>query len=58
MIKKIALIGATGSIGKQVCAIVRRHPDKFKIESMVANASAQDFCAEVFDFYGVFASFS
>ena len=30
--KKIALIGSTGSIGKQTLSVVRRHPDKFKIE--------------------------
>ena len=29
--KKIALIGSTGSIGKQTLSVVRRHPDKFKI---------------------------
>ena len=48
--KKIALIGSTGSIGTQVCAVVRRHPDKFKIESIVANASAEAFLAQVREF--------
>ena len=32
--KKIALIGSTGSIGKQTLSVVRRHPDKVKIVSM------------------------
>ncbi len=32
--KKIALIGSTGSIGKQVLNVVRRNPDKFKIISL------------------------
>ena len=41
--KKIALIGSTGSIGRQVCSVVRRHKDKFKIESLVANSSAEAF---------------
>ena len=32
--KKIALIGSTGSIGVQTLNVVRRHPDKFKIVSL------------------------
>ena len=48
--KKISLIGSTGSIGKQVCNVVRRHPDKFQIESLVANASAEAFLSQVREF--------
>ncbi len=54
--KKIALIGATGSIGRQVCAVVRRHPDKFKIESMVANTSGEEFLALVKEFLPAYAA--
>ncbi len=53
--KTIALIGATGSIGRQVCAVVRRHPDKFKIESMVARASVEEFLALVKEFLPAYA---
>ena len=48
--KRIALIGSTGSIGKQVCSVVRRHPDKFKIESIVANSSAEEFLKQVIEY--------
>lgn len=54
--KKIVLIGATGSIGRQVCAVVRRHPDKFKIESMVANTSGEEFLALVKEFLPTYAA--
>lgn len=37
--KKIALIGSTGSIGRQVVGVVRDNPDKFKIVALVANKS-------------------
>ena len=53
--KKIALIGSTGSIGKQVCSVVRRYPDKFKIESIVANASTEAFLAQLREFKPKFA---
>ncbi len=48
--KSIALIGSTGSIGKQVCSVVRRYPDKFKIESLVANSSTEEFLKQVWEF--------
>ena len=38
--KKIALIGSTGSIGKQTLNVVSRHPDKFKIVSLAAGENA------------------
>ena len=54
--KKISLIGSTGSIGKQVCAVVRRYPEKFQIESMVANGSAEEFLAQVKEFRPKYAA--
>lgn len=54
--KKISLIGSTGSIGRQVCSVVRRHPDKFKIESLVANSSAEEFLAQVVEFKPKYAA--
>lgn len=54
--KTIALIGSTGSIGRQVCSVVRRHPDKFKIKSIVANSSADLFLAQVKEFMPEYAA--
>ena len=54
--KTIALIGSTGSIGRQVCSVVRRHSDKFKIESIVANSSAEEFLAQVKEFMPKYAA--
>ncbi|MDE6001496.1 MAG: 1-deoxy-D-xylulose-5-phosphate reductoisomerase [Clostridia bacterium] len=34
--KKIALIGSTGSIGRQVIEVVKAHPDEYKIVAIVA----------------------
>ena len=45
--KKIALIGSTGSIGKQTLSVVRRHPDKFKIVSLAAGNNVGDFLEQV-----------
>ncbi len=54
--KSISLIGSTGSIGRQVCAVVRRYPDKFKIESIVANSSAELFLRQVQEFRPKYAA--
>lgn len=53
--KAVALIGSTGSIGRQVCSVVRRHADKFKIAALVANASAETFLAQVKEFLPSYA---
>lgn len=54
--KSISLIGSTGSIGRQVCSVVRRHPDKFKIQSIVANASSDLFLEQVREFMPAYAA--
>lgn len=48
--KKIALIGSTGSIGKQTLSVVRRHPDKFKIVSIAAGNNDGEFIRQVNEF--------
>ena len=54
--KTISLIGSTGSIGQQVCSVVRRHPDKFQIKSIVANSSATLFLQQVKEFMPEYAA--
>ncbi len=54
--KRISLIGSTGSIGRQVCSVVRRYPDKFKIESIVASSSTELFLQQVAEFKPAYAA--
>ncbi len=44
---KIALLGSTGSIGKQVLNVVDRYPEKFKIVSMSAGSNAVLFNEQI-----------
>lgn len=37
--KKVALVGSTGSIGRQVINVVKRHPSLFKLVALAANSS-------------------
>ena len=38
--RRLALIGATGSIGRQVCDLVERHPDRFALHGIVGGHDA------------------
>src|SRR5438445_12362437 len=38
--RRLALLGATGSIGRQVCDLVERHPDRFTLHALVAGRDA------------------
>lgn len=44
---KIALLGSTGSIGRQVLNVVDRYPEKFKIVSLAAGSNVALFSEQV-----------
>lgn len=48
--KKIALLGSTGSIGRQVLNCVRRHPNNFKITALVAGSNAKLLAEQAVEF--------
>ncbi len=48
--RKIALIGCTGSIGKQVCAVVRRLSHEYAFSALAAGENAQALSALVGEF--------
>lgn len=54
--KKIALIGSTGSIGRQVLNVILRHSDKFSPVLLVANGSVEEFSRQVAFFKPQFAA--
>lgn len=57
-IKKIALIGSTGSIGRQVLNVCRRHADKFNIVSLAGGSNFELFCQQVREFKPKVATFA
>lgn len=48
--KKIALLGSTGSIGVQVLNAVRRHPNSFRIVAMCAYGESAEFIQQIKEF--------
>ena len=48
--KKVAVIGSTGSIGVQTLNVIRRNPDKFKVTSLAGGYNAGLFLRQVEEF--------
>ena len=48
--KKISILGSTGSIGTQALDVVRKLPDEFKICVLAANSNVKLFSAQVEEF--------
>lgn len=54
--KKIALIGSTGSIGKQTLNVIRRYPDKFKVVSLAGGSNADLLKEQILEFNPLYAT--
>lgn len=46
----ISILGSTGSIGTQTLNVVRRHPDMFRIHSLVAGRNAERLVEQAMEF--------
>src|SRR5258708_7587671 len=53
--KRIALLGSTGSIGRQTLDVVRWHPEEFRVVALVAARPSDEFQAQVQEFHPTFA---
>ena len=49
--KRIAILGSTGSIGTQTLNVVRRHPDQYEVEVLVAGSNAQLLIEQAHEFH-------
>jgi 1-deoxy-D-xylulose-5-phosphate reductoisomerase len=48
--KRIAVLGSTGSIGRQTLDVVRWHPDEFEVVALVAGRPSAEFEQQVAEF--------
>ena len=48
--KRIVILGSTGSIGTQTLDIVRQHPDKFKVVGLTANNNIEKLREQIEEF--------
>ena len=48
--KRISLLGSTGSVGTQTLDVVRKHPDRFAVVALAAGSNAEALAAQVDEF--------
>jgi len=48
--KKIAILGSTGSIGTQALDLCRRHPDRYRVTALTARGSREKLLEQVREF--------
>lgn len=53
--KNLSIIGSTGSIGRQVLDVVRRHGDKFRVVGLCCNRPSELFFRQVEEFSPLFS---
>jgi 1-deoxy-D-xylulose-5-phosphate reductoisomerase len=49
-VKRIAILGSTGSIGTQALDVVRKHPDRFRVVALVAGTNLEMLSAQADEF--------
>lgn len=54
--KKVAVLGSTGSIGTQTLDILRNYPDKFRVVSLVAYSNAKKLNEQALEFTPEYAA--
>ncbi|ERT12972.1 1-deoxy-D-xylulose-5-phosphate reductoisomerase [Photorhabdus temperata] len=54
--KRLTILGSTGSIGKSTLAVVRNHPDKFEITALAAGKNVQVMAEQCLEFQPQYAA--
>ena len=49
-LKQIAVLGATGSIGRSTLSVIRQHPNKFQVASLTCRKSVEKLCELIREF--------
>ena len=48
--RRIAILGSTGSIGRQALDVIRQHRDLFEVETLTANTNSERLIAQALEF--------
>ena len=48
--RRVAILGSTGSIGRQALDVIRQHRDLFEVELLTANNSSELLIAQAREF--------
>jgi 1-deoxy-D-xylulose-5-phosphate reductoisomerase len=53
--KRVTILGSTGSIGVNTLDVIRRHPDRFEVFALSANARVDELAAQCHEFQARYA---
>lgn len=53
--KRVTILGSTGSIGVNTLDVIRRHPDRFEVFALSANAKVDELAAQCHEFNARYA---
>jgi 1-deoxy-D-xylulose-5-phosphate reductoisomerase len=45
MMRRVTLLGATGSVGESTLDVISRHPDRFQVAALAANSNWEKLAA-------------
>lgn len=54
--KRLTILGSTGSIGKSTLSVVRNNPEKFQVLALVAGQNVAELAAQCLEFHPQYAS--
>ncbi|MFD0709817.1 1-deoxy-D-xylulose-5-phosphate reductoisomerase [Photorhabdus akhurstii] len=54
--KRLTILGSTGSVGKSTLTVVRNHPDKFKVTALAAGKNIQVMAEQCLEFQPQYAA--
>ncbi len=49
-LRRVAILGSTGSIGRATLSVIARHADRFRVEAVCAHSSVADVAAQVVEY--------
>jgi 1-deoxy-D-xylulose-5-phosphate reductoisomerase len=53
--KRVTILGSTGSIGVNTLDVIRRHPDRFEVFALSANSKVEELAAQCHEFHARYA---
>jgi 1-deoxy-D-xylulose-5-phosphate reductoisomerase len=53
--KRVTILGSTGSIGVNTLDVIRRHPDRFEVFALSANAKVEELAQQCHEFHARYA---
>jgi 1-deoxy-D-xylulose 5-phosphate reductoisomerase len=55
-VRRVAILGSTGSIGRQTLDVIARHPERFEVAGLAAGSNVELLAAQALQFHPLIVS--